>query len=222
MIRLRSCPARPTNGSPWASSSAPGASPMNITLAFGFPTPKTVCVRVCASSWHRTHWATRAARAARRSWRLSEELGRGGDMGSGSVKRTASEGGDAGATAATLSTGMFSRGEETISGRCSSGAAATGGAERTGAGAMDAGGAGISGKTGESASGGGTGGNGRARGRAPERASVPRTSSCRATGGVQSVRSAWSDWSTAPEEAGLRFRVGIPKVQACRPGDAPS
>src|SRR5438105_1710537 len=45
MIRVSSWPARPTNGSPRASSSAPGASPMNINSASGLPTPKTVCVR---------------------------------------------------------------------------------------------------------------------------------------------------------------------------------
>ena len=35
MIFVSSCPARPTNGSPWMSSSAPGASPTNIRSAFG-------------------------------------------------------------------------------------------------------------------------------------------------------------------------------------------
>ena len=45
MIFVRSWPARPTNGSPCASSSAPGASPTNINSARGLPTPKTTCVR---------------------------------------------------------------------------------------------------------------------------------------------------------------------------------
>ena len=35
MIFVSSWPARPTNGSPWMSSSAPGASPTNIRSAFG-------------------------------------------------------------------------------------------------------------------------------------------------------------------------------------------
>src|SRR5439155_6410227 len=50
-ILLRSCPARPTNGSPCLSSSAPGASPITMTFAFGLPTPKTNFVSV-SQSWH--------------------------------------------------------------------------------------------------------------------------------------------------------------------------
>ena len=50
MILVRSCPARPTKGSPWRSSSAPAASPKKATRARGLPTPKTVCLRVVASS----------------------------------------------------------------------------------------------------------------------------------------------------------------------------
>ena len=42
---VSSCPARPTNGSPWRSSSAPGASPMNIRSASALPEPKTALVR---------------------------------------------------------------------------------------------------------------------------------------------------------------------------------
>ena len=50
MIFVSSWPARPTNGSPCRSSSAPGASPTNIRSAFGLPTPKTTCVgRACAA-----------------------------------------------------------------------------------------------------------------------------------------------------------------------------
>ena len=44
---VSNCPERPTNGSPWMSSSAPGASPINIRSALGFPTPKTICLRPC-------------------------------------------------------------------------------------------------------------------------------------------------------------------------------
>ena len=42
MICVSNCPARPTNGSPFQSSSAPGPSPMNISRACGSPTPKTM------------------------------------------------------------------------------------------------------------------------------------------------------------------------------------
>jgi ribonucleoside-diphosphate reductase alpha chain len=42
MMRVRNCPALPTNGSPSRSSSAPGASPTNATSGSIGPTPKTV------------------------------------------------------------------------------------------------------------------------------------------------------------------------------------
>src|SRR5215472_1217817 len=45
-MRSRSCPARPTKGSPIRSSSAPGASPMNMTGAAGLPSINTVLVAV--------------------------------------------------------------------------------------------------------------------------------------------------------------------------------
>src|SRR5450756_2905743 len=51
IIFVRSCPARPTNGTPCASSSAPGASPTNMIRAAGDPSAKTVCLRVL----HRRH-----------------------------------------------------------------------------------------------------------------------------------------------------------------------
>src|SRR5574337_336638 len=54
MILVSSCPARPTNGSPWASSSAPGASPTKTRRALGLPTPKTIWVR-WRESLHRVH-----------------------------------------------------------------------------------------------------------------------------------------------------------------------
>src|SRR5712692_1165808 len=50
IILFNNCPAFPTNGSPWASSSAPGASPINMTSARGLPTPKTKFVRVYPSA----------------------------------------------------------------------------------------------------------------------------------------------------------------------------
>src|SRR3954464_44671 len=66
MILVKSCPARPTNGSPWASSSAPGASPKKQNLAWGFPTPKTVCVRLLARS-HRSQAHTCCCRICKPS-----------------------------------------------------------------------------------------------------------------------------------------------------------
>lgn len=44
-------PARPTKGRPWRSSFSPGPSPMNISLVFASPSPKTVCV-LCSQSRH--------------------------------------------------------------------------------------------------------------------------------------------------------------------------
>src|ERR1022692_929998 len=41
IILLRSWPAGPTNGSPWTSSSPPGASPTNMIAASRLPTPST-------------------------------------------------------------------------------------------------------------------------------------------------------------------------------------
>ena len=42
MMSVRSCPARPTNARPCSSSSAPGASPTNMSSARGLPWPKTM------------------------------------------------------------------------------------------------------------------------------------------------------------------------------------
>ena len=53
IIRLSNCPAAPTNGSPWRSSSAPAASPIKQSSGSSGPTPNTVCVRIEANSGHR-------------------------------------------------------------------------------------------------------------------------------------------------------------------------
>ena len=45
-------PAWPTNGSPWRSSLAPGASPTNIRSASALPEPNTTVWRVEASCGH--------------------------------------------------------------------------------------------------------------------------------------------------------------------------
>ena len=42
IICVSSCPARPTKGSPCASSSAPGPSPTNTSRACSFPEPNTI------------------------------------------------------------------------------------------------------------------------------------------------------------------------------------
>ena len=49
MILVSSFPARPTNGIPDASSSAPGASPRKQSRGLTDPAPNTVCVREDAS-----------------------------------------------------------------------------------------------------------------------------------------------------------------------------
>ena len=49
IILVSSSPARPTNGSPRASSSAPGASPTNTMPVRAEPTPGTAFVRVVQS-----------------------------------------------------------------------------------------------------------------------------------------------------------------------------
>ena len=62
-MRVNSCPAAPTNGSPCLSSWKPGPSPMNIRSASGSPTPKTTCVRL----WASRHFVQPDASAA--AWR---------------------------------------------------------------------------------------------------------------------------------------------------------
>ena len=52
---LTDLPARPTKGSPFWSSSLPGASPQRTIFVFGLPTPKTVLVRVEANSLALSH-----------------------------------------------------------------------------------------------------------------------------------------------------------------------
>src|ERR1017187_3305531 len=68
IIRSSSCPALPTNGRPWASSSAPGASPTKQTAASGLPRANTVCVRV-AERPHLVQTDTSAASSGRRTYR---------------------------------------------------------------------------------------------------------------------------------------------------------
>src|SRR5438552_3460245 len=46
IICVNSFPARPTNGNPCLSSSAPGPSPTNTSLAFALPSPNTILLRV--------------------------------------------------------------------------------------------------------------------------------------------------------------------------------
>src|ERR1044071_4193259 len=58
MIFVSNCPALPTNGSPCKSSSAPGASPTNISGESISPTPKTTLLRELANAGH--FWQTSA------------------------------------------------------------------------------------------------------------------------------------------------------------------
>ena len=53
----KSLPAAPTNGIPDKSSFSPGASPMNMTSAWGLPTPNTTFVLVSARLhlWQPSH-----------------------------------------------------------------------------------------------------------------------------------------------------------------------
>ena len=67
-IALSNWPARPTNGSPCRSSSAPGASPITSHSARVLPTPKTVCVRVLHSSAQAVQPATRSRSTPQSPW----------------------------------------------------------------------------------------------------------------------------------------------------------
>ena len=60
-----SFPAGPTKGSPRRSSCSPGPSPMNMSSAFSFPTPKTSSCRVSHSEQPR--------QAAHSRFKLSQE-----------------------------------------------------------------------------------------------------------------------------------------------------
>src|SRR5687767_12606785 len=72
MIFVRSWPAAPTNGSPCASSSAPGASPTNIIAALMSPTPNTTFLREAARFGHFIQ-----TRARSRSALIASALARG-------------------------------------------------------------------------------------------------------------------------------------------------
>src|SRR5437867_3211433 len=79
MMSVRSCPARPTNGSPWTSSSRPGASPTNIKSALGLPTPKTTCVLPLANR-HFSQVITIRWKSPSRSGAACRVPGGGADM----------------------------------------------------------------------------------------------------------------------------------------------
>src|SRR5580700_6627513 len=64
MILVSNWPALPTNGSPCWSSSAPGASPTNMSDASGLPTPKTTFFRELARCGHLTQVSARARSSA--------------------------------------------------------------------------------------------------------------------------------------------------------------
>src|SRR5258708_11816815 len=81
-MRSRSCPARPTKGSPCSSSSAAGASPTKHREESGLPREKTVCVRVVERE-QRVQEETSRARAGRRRWRSGVVAGAGAGAGGG-------------------------------------------------------------------------------------------------------------------------------------------
>src|SRR5438552_2038432 len=72
MIRVRSWPALPTNGSPCASSSAPGASPTNISGECMSPTPNTTFFREAARRGHFWHTLARD-----RNWAIAASFATG-------------------------------------------------------------------------------------------------------------------------------------------------
>src|SRR4051812_25937795 len=100
-MSVNNAPARPTNGRPVRSSSAPGASPTNISRAAGLPSPKTVRDRDAASIGHLVHAATSAASAASAVGRSSVGTGAPSSCGSSNneavVVRTGGGGGGGGA-----------------------------------------------------------------------------------------------------------------------------
>src|SRR6185436_43970 len=63
IIRVRNWPAAPTNGSPCASSSAPGASPTNMSCELMSPTPKTTFLRELARFGHFTQTSARSRKS---------------------------------------------------------------------------------------------------------------------------------------------------------------
>src|SRR3954471_18240799 len=65
MIFVSNCPALPTNGSPCKSSSAPGASPTNISSASKLPTPNTTFFREAAKDEHFTQAIARCRKLAK-------------------------------------------------------------------------------------------------------------------------------------------------------------
>src|SRR5882724_8183083 len=69
IIWLKSFPARPTNGRPCASSSAPGPSPTKTSCAAALPSPKTILLRVVCSL-QRVH----TPRSARTTGSVSPEI----------------------------------------------------------------------------------------------------------------------------------------------------
>ena len=53
---VKSCPDLPTNGLHSSSSFCPGPSPINMSLAFGFPSPKTIFFLPSDPSGHIRHF----------------------------------------------------------------------------------------------------------------------------------------------------------------------
>src|ERR1035441_812662 len=93
IIWVSNCPARPTNGMPCASSSAPGPSPTKTSGDCGLPTPKTILLR---PSDRRQRWQSPMSSTILRS--VSPVGARGGrsigtGLAGGSASPTAARGG---------------------------------------------------------------------------------------------------------------------------------
>src|ERR1039458_3946378 len=79
MILVSNCPALPTNGSPCSSSSAPGASPTNMSCASMLPTPNATFLRDDARCAHLTQASARSRNAAKAAAFSGDERRGAGD-----------------------------------------------------------------------------------------------------------------------------------------------
>src|ERR1039458_4803204 len=85
MILVSNCPALPTNGSPCSSSSAPGASPTNMSCASMLPTPNATFLRDDARCAHLTQASARSRNTAKAAAFSGDER-RGAGDGADAVK----------------------------------------------------------------------------------------------------------------------------------------
>src|SRR3569833_2394973 len=91
MILVSNWPALPTNGSPCAPSSAPGASPTNMSCASMSHTPKTTFLREEARCGHLTHDRARSRNSAKAA-DFASELNAGSTVAGVSISDGAIDG----------------------------------------------------------------------------------------------------------------------------------